>query len=194
CGYSRGLKHGGGLGVLRHCPFRLLLVEHLDVAQMARGVARPPYAVRVGWISFDPSRIRLHDRQRELGPCFRLGIEAGDFIRRLLGQPNHLVLWIGNHVIRAIVLGRRLVKGHFSGFMINLHELPCLMEAAPEIAPPTPSHSARTVGPGRGDLVFLSLFRIPPPFFFGSPLENPTPSPPRHIYSVSAWVLLGLHP
>ncbi len=60
-----------------------LLVEHLDVAQMGRSVTRPPNAVRVRWIYFNPSRIRLHDRQRELRPRFRLGIEAGDLVRRL---------------------------------------------------------------------------------------------------------------
>ena len=65
------------------CPVCFLSVEHLDVTQMARGVARPPDAVRVGWIEFNPSRIRLHDRQREFGPRFRLGIEAGNFVRRL---------------------------------------------------------------------------------------------------------------
>ncbi len=31
-------------------PVRFLLVEHLDVAQVTGGVARPPDAVRVGWI------------------------------------------------------------------------------------------------------------------------------------------------
>jgi hypothetical protein len=80
---------------LRHCLNRFLLVEHLNVTQMARGVARPPDAVRVGRIELDPSRIRLDDRQREFRPGFRLGIEAGDFVRRLFGQPDP-----GNGVMR----------------------------------------------------------------------------------------------
>src|SRR5262249_6893665 len=68
---------------VRHCASRALLIQHLDVAEMARGVARPPDPVRVGWIDVDPSRIRLHDRQRELSPRFRLRIEAGDLVRSL---------------------------------------------------------------------------------------------------------------
>ena len=39
-----------GSPALRHGPIRFLLVEHLNVAQMARGITRPPDAVRVGWI------------------------------------------------------------------------------------------------------------------------------------------------
>jgi hypothetical protein len=50
---------GGRAPGARPLAVRLLLVEHLDVAQMARSVARPPDAVRVGWIDFNPSRIRL---------------------------------------------------------------------------------------------------------------------------------------
>jgi IS5 family transposase len=77
-----GLKHSGGLGslALRQCPASVLLVEHLDVAQMGRGVARPPDAVRVGRIDFNPSRVRLHDRQRVFRPHVRRGIEAGDLV------------------------------------------------------------------------------------------------------------------
>src|SRR6267154_2962819 len=80
-----------------------LLVQHLDIAEMARGVAGPPDAVRIGWIEVDPSGIRLYDRQRELGPGFRLGIEAGDLVRGLQCHPDHLVLRIGDHVVGAIV-------------------------------------------------------------------------------------------
>src|ERR1019366_4831393 len=102
------MAEDSGSLALRHCPTSYLLVEQLDVAQMARGVARPPDAVRVGWIQLNPPRIRLGDRQRELRPRFRLGIEAGDLVRRLLGHPNHLVLWIGDREICAIIRGRRL--------------------------------------------------------------------------------------
>src|SRR3979490_2459934 len=137
CAYSPWTKAmADGSLALRHCAILVLLVEQLDVAQMARGVARPPDAVRVGWIQLDPSRIRLHDRQRELRPRFRLGIEAGDFVRRLLGQPKHLVLWSGDHVIGAVVRGRRFIGGHLGGLLIELHELPGLMEADPDIAVP----------------------------------------------------------
>ena len=82
------MADGQASPALRHGPFAYLLVKHLDVAQMARGVARPPDAVRVGRIEFDPPCIRLHDRQRELRPRFRLGIEAGDSVRRLQGNPD----------------------------------------------------------------------------------------------------------
>src|ERR1700692_1215567 len=69
---DQSMADDSGSLAFRHCPICFLLVEALNVAQMARGVTRPPDAVRVGWIELDPSRIRLHDRQRELRPRFRL--------------------------------------------------------------------------------------------------------------------------
>src|SRR5580765_743356 len=48
-----------------------LIVDQFDVAQMARRIARPPDAVRVGRVELDAPCIRFDDRQRELGPGFR---------------------------------------------------------------------------------------------------------------------------
>src|SRR5688500_1114782 len=119
------------------------LRKHFDVAQMGRGVARPPDPVWVRRIELDPSRIRLDDRQRALGPRLRSRIEAGDLVRRLFGHPDHLGPRIGDHVIRAAVLGLRFVERHLAGFLIDLHELAGPMEADPEIALPIRSHPAR---------------------------------------------------
>src|SRR6266576_193824 len=123
---------------------------------MARSVARPPDAVRVGWIELNPSRIRFRDRQRELRPGLRLGIEAGDLVRGLFGHPNHLAPCIGDREIHATALGRRIIEGHLAGLLIDLHELAGLMEADPEIALPIRSHPARNVFPGSRELVHLS--------------------------------------
>ena len=68
---DESVAEDAGSPVLRHCPIRLLLVDQLDVAQMARRIARPPDAVRVGGIEFDPSCIGLRERQRELRRGFR---------------------------------------------------------------------------------------------------------------------------
>src|SRR4051794_36907231 len=148
---------------------------------MARRIARPPDAVRVGWVYFNPSRIRLHDRQRELHPRLRLWIEAGDLVRRLFAQPDHLRLWIGDREVGAIVLGRRLVEGHLAGDLVDLYELAGLMEADPNISLPIGAHPARNVHPGSRELVDLSAGRVEPAYSVGFSLDKPNPSIPRDI-------------
>src|SRR5205085_3905553 len=53
---DKNMAEGAGRS-LRHGLFYFLIVEQFDVTQMARRIARPPDAVRVGWIQFNPSRI-----------------------------------------------------------------------------------------------------------------------------------------
>src|SRR6185295_6541144 len=148
-----------------------------------------PDAVRVGRVKLDPSRVRLDDRQRELGPGSRRRIEAGDLVRRLLGQPNHLRPRIGNRDIRAVVLGRRIVLGHLAGLVIDFHELAGFVEADPEIAVPIRCHPARNVYPARRVLIELPGLRIETSDLVRLAFGKPYAAVGRDIHSVSARVL-----
>ena len=111
-----------------------ILLQEFNVAHPSRQVSRPPDAVRIVRIDFDPARIRLGARQRKLRELFRLGIEASHLVDMLLAEPNQIALRISLDRIDARVLSRRRVNRHLSRLIVDLHELAGAVKTDPNVA------------------------------------------------------------